>query len=205
LVLGLSPRIAAFTTTIPHDLHQKYVVDTAISRRGKLGKLKPIQKLPFYIAFSHLVPTVHALHYHQGFRDRVDFIFDGDKTDKGLRDCIAVYDAIKDDFKDEPWYPLMGEIIPGDDKELPPLQVADMFAGHLRLSIMSGRAEGAIKLWEENGVKIACQYVGQDKLEKWAQGQNEESVTKILTRIKEERENPRPPVMSTRRIKNKKR
>lgn len=150
-----------------------------------------------------MVPTVHALHYHAGFRDKIDFIFDGNKTDKALRDCIAVYHDIKEGFKDEIWYPIMGEMVPGDDKELAPLQAADMYAGQLRQSIMQGGIQGAIKLWNDNGVKMVGENVGQEKLEKWSRDMNEETATKRLTKIKDERENPKLRVMSKRRVKKK--
>jgi len=200
LVIGLNPRIAGFAVTIPHELHQKLVVNTAVRKRGTV--IRPEQRLPFYIAFSHLVPMIHALHYHSGFRDKVDFIFDGNKTDKGLRDCIAVYDGIKESFEGEGWYSLMGEITPGDDKELAPLQAADMYAGQLRQSFMAGETRGTIRLWEDNRVKMAGQYIDQSKLEKWSREQNEEAATRILTTIKKHRENP--PVMSKRRVKKRK-
>jgi hypothetical protein len=164
LIVTVSPGIAGFTVTVPHDEYATFVKQQAVIRRGKL-RLE--QKLPFYIAFVHMLSSIHSMHYHGGSKDKVDFIFDGDKTDTALRECIGIYYDIKENSKHEPWYPIMGEMMHGDDKDLPPLQAADLFAGQLRQSIMLADTVGAIKLWEQNNVKILGQYIGKDKLEQW--------------------------------------
>jgi hypothetical protein len=199
LLVGL--RVAGISVVVPHDEYREFVKNKAIIRRGKL---RPEQKHPFYIAFAHLVPRIHALHYHSGFMDKIDFIFDGDKTDRALRDCIRTFGNIKYDFKDEIWYPLMGEMIPGDDKELAPLQAADMLAGQMRKSIVELGVQPLIKLWEDNQVKVHSEYIDQAKLEAWSSRFNQDLATDILTRIKDEREGRVPPrVMSGRREKKK--
>jgi len=200
LLVGM--RVAGISVLVPHGEHKAYVKDKAITRRGKM---RPEQKHPFYIAFTHLVPLIHALHYHSGFRDKIDFIFDGDKTDRALRDCIREFGSVKEDYKNEIWYPLMGEIIPGDDKELAPLQAADMLAGQLRKTIVESEVQPIIKLWEDNRVKVHGEYIGQPKLEAWSSRFNQGLATDVLTRIKDEREGRLPPrVMSKRREKKEK-
>lgn len=107
LMVGM--RVAGISIVVPHNEYKEFVKDRAITRRDKI---RSEQKHPFYIAFSHLVPLIHALHYHSGFRDKIDFIFDGDKTDKALRDCIREFGCLRDDFKDEIWYPLWERLDP---------------------------------------------------------------------------------------------
>lgn len=51
LIVGMNPRIAGFTVTVPHEEHQAIVKNRAITKRG--GDVRLEQKLPFYIAFTH--------------------------------------------------------------------------------------------------------------------------------------------------------
>jgi hypothetical protein len=177
--------VAGFTCVVPQDEFNAYVKDEAIQRRGKISREL---KDPFYIAFSELVPVIHAVHYHSGIRDRIDFVIDGNKSDKALRRCIDVFRDLKEEFKEHPWHPLMGEIIPGDDKDLLPLQAADLLAGQTRRCLVDLDVTPILKMYERSHVPVFGLYVGKDKLTKWREGFNKNQATDILTAIKNERE-----------------
>jgi uncharacterized protein DUF3800 len=102
------------------------------------GRLHRYFKDPLYLLFQDIIPVVLQLHLDKGFDGKVDFIFDGAKTKRSgtTSHCIDIYEHVKEEFRKRKhsFYELMGTVIPGDDKELRPLQAADFLAGQIRLS-----------------------------------------------------------------------
>lgn len=200
LVRPFQDHMLGYAVTVPMDQHKAVVQDQAIVRRGNIHHML---KSPFYPAFKQLVPDVYESYWNQGHRDPIDIIVDGDgKTDKAFNDMKAIFDDVKKQTKGEPQYAVIGDIFQRSAKDLAPLQLADMLAGQTRMNHVDLRRAEVLRLWEKHKIQIHNHVVSQAEMEAWSQPLNVALATKVLMKIKIERDNP--PVMSKRRVKKKK-
>jgi hypothetical protein len=89
---------------------------------------------PFYIAFHSLFGMILGIHSERypDRIDRIDFIFDGKRGSNATSRCIAIHELVRQSAT-PPYDLLMGTAVPGDDKEILPLQAADLLAGQYRM------------------------------------------------------------------------
>lgn len=202
LVHPFQPHMLGYTVTVPLDQHKAIVQDRAVLKRGQINR---VHKNPFYLAFQQLVPDVYESYWNQGLRDPVDIIVDGDgKTDKAFNDMKAIFADVKERTKGEPHYVVMGDIFQRSAKDLAPLQLADMLAGQTRLKHIDWTQAGVLYLWRRHEIQIHNETISRQLMKAWAETMNATIATRVLTRIKINRENPKPRVMSKRRVKKKK-
>lgn len=183
-VIPLNP-VYGYIITIDHSEYKQFVVDRAIDKRPKLHKQL---SNPFAAAFSRMVTIVLSTHYDSGFRDPIDFIFDGHKTDKALMNSIRAYNLMRAERKSHPWASLMGDIVPGDDKREKPLQAADLLAGQVRREHINQTRPMALQLWEHQQVPVLGYKLGHKDFDDFVHDFNVGLSTDILARIKAERE-----------------
>jgi hypothetical protein len=178
--------VIGFIVTIDRRMYKAIVEGQAVRHRGKV---LPDLRDPFFVAFHHLVPLVITWHFHLGVTDRIDFIFDGNDSDVALRRSRVMYESIKSSMTDEPSYPLMGSIHPGDDKELMPLQAADLLAGQMRRSILDARHTHVIWMWRDT--PTICRNVTQASIEEDVKIHNVEFSTQRLERVGKRKQSER--------------
>lgn len=110
-----------------------WTFEVSLSRRefDRIYKPHTLHALshPFQICFVMVMEIVARLHEAENFKVPVDFIFD---ETEGLSDLIVImFDWLKDSHPH--WRNALGGTpVFSDDKEVMPLQAADMFAWHLR-------------------------------------------------------------------------
>ena len=91
-------------------------------------------KDPFYICMNGLIGYILGSQYAVYPDDKVDFIFDGKPGSGQANRLIAMYEVCRDVLP-EPIKKLMGTAMPMNDKEVLPLQAADLLAGQVRLAM----------------------------------------------------------------------
>jgi len=133
---------------------------------------------------------VFQKHYEVGVREKIDFIFDsGGKSDKVLRDAITVYGAIRQSIKADPSNPfnqLAGEVVPGDDKDVKPLQAADLLAGQIRRELINNSTPVGLNLWKTCGKEIWRYDVSERDMESFTQKMNIAIATNRLEKARKE-------------------
>jgi hypothetical protein len=83
-----------------------------------------------------------------------------------------------------PWNGLAGEVMPGDDKKLMPLQAADLLAGQIRRSLIHNSLPVVLNLWKSQG-KHTFQYdVSERDLNNFAGRMNLIAITQRLEKAK---------------------
>ncbi len=176
--------VYGFVFIVPHSEYKTHVTDKAIRKRNRLVKRLAD---PFYLAFGDLVRVVLSTHYYAGIRDQIDFIFDGNKSDSALGSSVTAYNRLKREFKNHPWWHLMGTIVPGDDKQLLPLQAADLLAGKTRKSVIDDRLDPVFEIWRDR-VPILFHVLTQADFEAHVAGFNIGEATNVLEEIKQKRD-----------------
>ncbi|HEX8844670.1 MAG TPA: hypothetical protein VF791_08510 [Pyrinomonadaceae bacterium] len=86
---------------------------------------------PFYICIGSLVGHMLGSQYGKYPDEKVDFIFDGQPGSSQATRFIAQYEVFRE-FAPEPIKRIMGTAIAMDDKEVLPLQAADLLVGQVR-------------------------------------------------------------------------
>lgn len=77
----------------------------------------------------------------------------------------------------------MGTIVPGDDKELMPLQAADLLAGKTRKSAIEDRLQPLFEVWRDR-VPVLFKVIDQKDLENFVAPFNVGEATNVLDAIK---------------------
>lgn len=104
--------------------------------RKKNGRLDRRFTDAFYLSFQDILQSIFKIHAEQKFQGKVDVVIDGKKGSGPTSRSISVYESVKEQLKNEnhPYYPIMGTVIPGDDRDIKPLQAADFLAGQVRIA-----------------------------------------------------------------------
>jgi hypothetical protein len=82
----------------------------------------------------------------------------------------------------------MGTVVPGDDKELPALQAADMLAGQVRRERINQTRPMALQLWESQKVPVLGYNISRKDFDNFVGDFNVGLATDILAKIQAERE-----------------
>jgi hypothetical protein len=178
--------IYPFVVTVPRSQFKTSVVSQVIKVRQ--GKINRRVKSLFPAAFGSFVPFVLQKHYELGVREKIDFTVDSDgKSDKVLLDAMKVWREIKAAIKANPSNPfnqLAGEVVPGDDKEILPLQAADLLAGQVRSEIINQSTPIGLNLWKARGKQIWRYDVSEKDMEEFRGHLNVAIATDRLEKIR---------------------
>lgn len=93
------------------------------------GRLHHYFQHPYYLCFHDIVSSIFTQQVSLNHNDEIDFAFD--KQGKLLTRCMAQYEKLRPNFLPE-FAAIAGQVIPGDDKVLLPLQAADLLAWQSR-------------------------------------------------------------------------
>jgi len=99
------------------------------------GRISKILADPFYACVNSLMCSLIVAEYEKSPNDKVDFIFDGKPGSGQANRIIMMYENNRDFFMPERYRSIMGTAIAMDDKEVLPLQAADLLAGQVRASL----------------------------------------------------------------------
>jgi hypothetical protein len=97
------------------------------------GEVHQYLQDPFYICMQSLVGFGLGAEYAKHPNDKVDFIFDGTPDSAQAKRYITMWEVCCE-LLPEPIPNLMGTAIPMNDKEVPPIQAADLLAGQMRMA-----------------------------------------------------------------------
>lgn len=89
---------------------------------------------PFYICMNCLIGYTLGSEYDGYPNDKVDFIFDGKPGSAQATRVIAMYEECRNVIP-EPYKSVMGYALPMNDRDVLPLQAADLLAGQVRVAI----------------------------------------------------------------------
>lgn len=144
-MLNLAGAIAKHSLYGEHSLYGViyYVSRPFLNVMIEKHAVKPVHqnlKDPFFICINSLTGYVLGSEYTKYPNDKVDFIFDGKLGSKQATRLITMFDVTKE-YVPEPLPSLMGSVIPMDDKDVLPLQAADLLAGQARLAFLQKAAQ----------------------------------------------------------------
>lgn len=123
--------LKAFGLILDREQYFRIVDEMVVKKSGTL--YRNYIKDPLYILLHRLVDWVLHNQYESNPNDKVDFIFDSGKMSERV---VAMFEFIRDNFSHlSP--PIMGTLIPMDDKKVMPLQAADLFAGQIRMALQT--------------------------------------------------------------------
>ena len=177
--------IYPFVITVPRAQFKTSVVGKVIkARREKINRR--VANL-FPAAFGRFIPFVFQKHYELGVEEQIDFIFDSGKSDKALREAITVYGAIKKSINGDPTNPfnqLAGEVVPGNDKDVMPLQAADLLAGQIRRELINNSTPVGLNMWRTHGKEIWRYDLSETDMESFAGKMNIAIATDHLEKVR---------------------
>lgn len=102
-------------------------------------------KNPYFACYIGVLISVSRLQEHIGSSVPVDFVFDEQSSLQA--DAVAMYDYIKQTMPQPEWTSMLGSTpIFRDDKDVLPLQAADMLAWHVRRETIDGELRPKRKL-----------------------------------------------------------
>jgi hypothetical protein len=198
LILPFRHHMLGYISLVSMKAHKECVSDPAVRVRGEIN---PVHQHPFYVAFKELVPDVYESYWNQGVREPIDIIVDGEKEDRPLRDMKATFEYVKEESKGEPGCEIMGDIFGRSAKDLAPLQLADMLASQTRMKSVDLRKAFVRQSWDQNQMQIHRRVIKRAEMKGWGEMMNATLSLKRLATLKNQRENPKPKVMSKRRVR----
>jgi hypothetical protein len=153
-----------------------YVVSTDAWKRHFVGRLeKRYHDRPYFFAYHGIMSGVVRYLHAKGIQEKVDFIFD-EEGGESLKLMQESFEGWKE-LAPKEFKPYIGRRpMPGNDKDVLPLQAADFFAWHIRRSFAEGlqgknvddltvaaselfNIEQARSIWGEDEVKEAIDFV----------------------------------------------
>jgi hypothetical protein len=152
--------------SISHDEFREIITPQA--RRFRLGRLTWL-KTPYNMVFQRLVRIVLWKIIKLGIvGDQVDFVFDD--NDALFDDANKLRRELRTTLN-EPYRSLLGEVIPGDNEKLKPLQVADLLAARLKDHCVDPKNIALETLLREitgKGDKNATRHLSRSEVEAFA-------------------------------------
>ena len=136
--------VTGYVATYAHKLYAAVVGGTSLTRKQLRSVFKRILSGPYPMCFHDIVSGVLQNQVSSGDKTQVDFVFDHRNGD--LVKCISAYESWKGIAPTQnrvgtAMGEIAGTIIPGNDRELPPLQAADLLAGQITAYIRAGEPE----------------------------------------------------------------
>lgn len=146
---------------------------------------------PYDWCFHSIVSLVVQRQLELSCTAKVDFIFD--KGDPAFHDCSKIFREIKNDPKfPEEKRAILGTFVEGDDKEIMPLQAADLLAGQSTAKLRGMPIEEPFRVLARNKRLVFCPIRADDPvikgLELIVQQFNIIWSTKILERARSRQE-----------------
>jgi hypothetical protein len=116
---------------------------------GKLGSLW--LNTPYAYCFHNIVAlTIETIVNKLGIvGDMVDFVFD--RNDPLFDAANAMFRGLRNRFEDQQWRTTLGDVIPGNDEVVIPLQAADFLAGRLKDHRAAPTSDTAVELLTVSG------------------------------------------------------
>jgi hypothetical protein len=171
-----------------------YIMDKCVLDKRRVRKILPASA-PYHWCFQRLVAEVMKIQSRIAPNLRVDFIFDENKGN--FERCVKWFRKIYKEMP-APLQKIMGTITPANDKEVMPLQAADLLVGQINYNFRARHADkpykylsrctnifwAKIELSDLTNFNLAIQYL------------NVVASTEVLSNIKEkviqhEKENPK--------------
>ena len=112
--------------------YSRLIQEHALVIRGRNSR---ILTDPFCACVNALMCSLIIAEYENSPNDKVDFIFDGKPSSSQANLVIAMYENNRDFFMPESYRSIMGTAIAMDDKDVLPLQAADLLVGQVRAAL----------------------------------------------------------------------
>jgi hypothetical protein len=134
--------------SVEKDQYREVIAKSGILERTGLGGLGRLWlKTPYNLCFHQIISlTLQQIVNKLGIRgDVVDFVFD--KNAPHFEAANKMLTAIRaQGFSNAPeWESTLGEVVEADDKTLPPLQMADLFAARVKDQCSDGKNSHLIR------------------------------------------------------------
>jgi hypothetical protein len=140
-VLSEHRTLEAYCVAVRHRVYRDHFLVATSSLGDRAPRFaEQVKTQPLHLAFHIIIPLILEEHSERGIKGPIDFIFDdGKEPSRATRWCIELYEVIKEwhERLEHPYYALMGKADTATDRDVKPLQAADLLAGQIRGSLLN--------------------------------------------------------------------
>ncbi len=158
--IACSHQITGLVSSFKHPLYRLLLEGSEIPSRHLKKMAFGGYSSPYYFCF-HLAVS-QLLRYlvdTQRATEQVDFVFD-DRNDV-LRPCIKLYETIREELPSE-IKAIAGSAAPGNDRNEPALQLADLLAGQIIANVRAGAPEATLQKLASCRTILKCRIEPED-------------------------------------------
>lgn len=168
--------VMGFSVVAWRDKFKAVVTDAATSVHPFKHEIRHEQRNPLALVFSQFFMGMLMISYH-GTRQPIDLILD-DSDDRAQKDIIREFKNIKAHLitNGHKLAPLVGNCFPLSDKDLAPMQAADMLAGQIRKRWRDNEDDAASSMWIDEGMNLSEHTMSLKDMGDWNKSFNIENV-----------------------------